>query len=215
MKPILYHFTHCPFCIRVRMAAGYLKIDFDTKQLRYDDEVTPVKLTGKKILPAWVDENGKAINESLDIIALIDSSDKLKTKKILSSPEWKNFETKLNAAGTFIHNLAMPHFIYTKEFDEESRAYFQKKKEIKRGPFGALIKNRKQFEKELALCLNDFEKDITDYYNSNELSVYDIALASHLWGMYVVPEFQFSNKVHAYLQRVKDACHFDYHKDLW
>lgn len=215
MKPTLYHYSHCPFCIRVRMAAGFLEINYDKKLLRYDDEQTPIKLSGRKMLPIWVNENGNAINESLDIISLIDIENKFDTKKVMSTPEWKTFEEKLNEAGNYIHSLAMPHFVYTKEFDDKSRAYFQKKKEEKRGPFEVLIKNRGLFEKELNECLADIEKNITEYYKSKSLSLYDVVLASHLWGMYVVPEFQFSPKLHTYLQRVKKDCAFNYQEDLW
>lgn len=215
MKPTLYHYSHCPFCIRVRMAAGFLEINYDTKILRYDDEQTPVKLAGKKMLPIWVNENGNAINESLDIIALIDVENKLNVKNTLTSSEWKSFEENLNSASTYIHNLAMPHFIYTKEFDDKSRMYFQKKKEEKRGPFEVLIKNRPLFESELQKHLDGFEKDTFEFYKSKSLSLYDIVLASHLWGLYVVPEFQFSPKLHLYLQRVKAECRFNYQEDLW
>lgn len=214
MKPTLYHYSHCPFCIRVRMAAGFLEVNYDKKIVRYDDEQTPMKLTGKKMLPIWVNENGNAINESLDIISLVDIENKFDTKKTVSTPEWKFFEEKLNELGNYIHSLAMPYFIYTKEFDDKSRTYFQKKKEEKRGPFEVLVKNRALFEKELNECLLDVEKNITEYYKSKALSIYDIVLASHLWGMYVVPEFQFSPKLHSYLQRVKKECAFDYHEDL-
>lgn len=215
MKPTLYHYSHCPFCIRVRMAAGFLELNYDKKIVRYDDEQTPIKLTGRKMLPIWVNENGNAINESLDIISLIDIENKFDTKKTVSTSEWKTFEEKLSELGNYIHNLAMPHFIYTKEFDDKSRMYFQKKKEEKRGPFEVLVKNRALFEKELYECLVEVEKNITEFYKSKTLSIYDIALASHLWGMYVVPEFQFSPKLHGYLQRVKKECSFDYHEDLW
>jgi glutaredoxin 2 len=215
MKPILYHYSHCPFCIRVRMAAGFLEIKYETQLLRYDDEQAPVILCGKKMLPIWVNENGKAINESLDIIAIIDIENKLNTKATLDSVEWKMFEKNLNDASSPLHSLAMPHFIYTKEFDEKSRQYFQKKKEEKRGPFSNLIKNRAALEKELQVHLDGFEKNLKTYYKSDVLSLYDVVLASHLWGLYVVPEFQFTPKMHSYLQRVKKECNFNYQEDLW
>lgn len=216
MKPTLYHYNHCPYCIRVRMAANHLEINYDTKLVRYDDEQTPMKLSGSKMLPIWVNENGNGINESLDIIALIDVENKFETKKTVTSPEWKSFEEKLNKASNYIHSLAMPYFIYSKEFDEKSRIYFQRKKEEKRGPFEVLIKNRGLFEKELSEYLEDFEKDIGDsYYKSESLRLFDIVLAAHMWGLYVVPEFQFTPKMHAYLQKVKKDCRFDYQSELW
>jgi glutaredoxin 2 len=197
------------------MAANYLGINYDKKLLRYDDEQTPMKLSGTKMLPIWVNENGNGINESLDIISLIDIENRFETKKIISSPEWKSFEEKLNKISNYIHSLAMPYFVYTKEFDDKSRAYFQRKKEEKRGSFEVLIKNRGLFEKELNELLTELEKDIYEFYQSNSLRLFDVVLASHLWGLYIVPEFQFTPKMHSYLQRVKTECHFDYQADLW
>lgn len=215
MTPTLYHYVHCPYCVRVRMAAGLLEISYKSAVLKYDDEKTPVDLIGKKICPIWVDESGKAMSESLDIIAKIDIHNKLKTSQILQSQEWKELEPKLNEIGSLAHNLAMPHWIYTKEFDEKSREYFQKKKEVKRGPFAELVKNRDLYEKELLEKLYALEKNLKPFYLSQDLGLIDILIASHIWGLYVVPEFQFSEKMHDYLQSVKKICRFDYHVDLW
>jgi len=175
-----------------------------------------MKLAGTKMLPIWVNENGNGINESLDIISLIDIENRFKTKETIATPEWKDFEQLLNTVSGYVHNIAMPHFIYTKEFDDKSREYFQKKKEQKRGPFEVLIKNRALFEKEMAEHLQEIENSITDgYYKSSQLGLQDILLASHMWGMYLVPEFQFSEKLHRYLQKIKADCNFEWQEDFW
>src|SRR5690606_41720437 len=109
-----------------------LGISYDTQLVRYDDEQTPMKLAGTKMLPIWVNENGNGINESLDIISLIDIENRFKTKETIATHEWKEFEQLLNTVSGYVHNIAMPHFIYTKEFDDKSREYFQKRKEQKR-----------------------------------------------------------------------------------
>lgn len=216
LKPILYHYNICPFCIRVRLVANFLGIDYDTKLVRYDDEKTPMNLAGTKMLPIWVNENGNGINESLDIISLIDTENKFKTKETIGSPEWKEFEHLIGTLSGYVHNIGMPHFIYSKEFDEKSREYFQNKKEIKRGPFEVLVKNRPLFEREMSEYLQEVEKSLTDgYYRSTKLRLQDILIASHLWGMYLVPEFQFSEKLHAYLQKIKADCKFEWQEDLW
>ncbi len=216
MKPTLYHYNICPFCIRVRLAANHLGIDYDTKLVRYDDETTPMKLAGAKMLPIWVNENGNGVNESLDIIALIDTENRFKTKETVGTPEWKEFEQLIGKISGYVHNIAMPHFIYTKEFDDKSREYFQNKKEQKRGSFEVLIKNRGLFEKEMQEYLQQIQKAIGDgYYQSKELRLHDIIIASHLWGMYLVPEFQFSEKLHAYLQKVGAECQFNWQEDFW
>lgn len=214
MELKLYHYVHCPFCIRVRMTLGLLGLPYESIVLPYNDETTPVSLTGAKMLPIMV-INGKAMNESLDIMAVLDKNNALNISETIHSSEFKRFGELLDKLGSNIHNLAMPYFIYTPEFDEASRAYFQKKKEQKRGPFKELVHKRKQYETQLMLDLEELSNELTPFYQSSTFSLFDILLASHIWGMYIVPEFRFPEKVHAYLQKVKELCHFDYHQDFW
>lgn len=214
-KPKLYHYVHCPYCVRVRMAAGFLNINYETQILPYDDESTPMKLIGKKMLPIWVDLNGKNHPESLDIIQLMDSEKRLQSQALLKSEKWSRLQQFLDEVGNNIHNLAMPYFIFTPEFDESSRKYFQTKKEQKRGPFRDLVKNRKTYEEQLRLKLNQLEFDLKPFYLSDQLTVLDICLAAHLWALYIVPEYQFPPQIHYYLQRVKTLCKFDYHGEFW
>ncbi|MFP5459556.1 MAG: glutathione S-transferase N-terminal domain-containing protein, partial [Bacteriovoracia bacterium] len=69
----LFHYVHCPYCVRVRLALGFLGTSWESQVLSYDDEVTPVKLTGKKMLPiALIDD--VPMNESLDIIRRLDTT---------------------------------------------------------------------------------------------------------------------------------------------
>jgi glutaredoxin 2 len=214
MPITLYHYVHCPFCVRVRLTLGYLNIPYSSQVLRYDDELTPVQLTGKKMLPILRNDE-RAINESLDIMALLDKENKLKISETRISEEFVSFENLLDKIGKPIHSLAMPYWIYTPEFDEKSRTYFQTKKEMKRGPFKELVHRSEEFIAELNPLLSEIEKKLTPYYTSKSMGLYDILLAAHLWGLYVVPEFQFTDKVHHYLQKIKKDCRFNYHQDFW
>jgi glutaredoxin 2 len=211
----LYHYSHCPFCVRVRIALGLLHIPFETVLVAYDDEATPMNLIGKKMLPIVVDDQGQAMGESLDIIGLWDKQNILNTSSIRNDKDFPLFEDFLNKMGKMIHSLCMPHWIYTKEFNEQSRKYFQKKKESQRGPFSILIKNRSQFESDLKPYLTQIEYKLNPFYNGNSISLYDVMIASHLWGLYCVPEFQFSSKMHDYLQTIKKYSSFEYQSDLW
>lgn len=209
----LYHYVHCPFCIRVRMVLGFLNLKYDSIVLPYNDEETPLKLTGVKMLPIFEFSDG-AINESLDIIKRLDQHNLLNWKHVLSN-QAKELEELCNNIGSDVHNLAMPYWIWTPEFNNESRDYFVKRKTKKRGPFNKLVQRQNEFTNSLNLTLNKLEQKLSPFFNGNKIDLSDIIIASHLWGMYVVPEFQFSEKIHKYLQEIKKFCHFNYHQDFW
>ena len=93
--------------------------------------------------------------------------------------------------------------------------YFQEKKEVKRGPFNKLIQNKKQYLFDLEDILDELETKLTPFYNSKEMTILDIMIASHIWGMYIFPEFQFPPQIHIYLQKVRELTNFKYHQDFW
>lgn len=209
----LYHYVHCPFCVRVRMGLGFLKLSFQSEVLAYDEEKIPINLTGVKMLPIVQDEQGQTMNESLDILQKYDQQKVLNFSFLENHKEEIN--TLLDSIGSPVHNLAMPYWIYTPEFDSKSRQYFQTKKEKKRGPFFELVKKEDQFTEEINFVLKALESSLTPFYKSDRLTIVDIMIAAHLWGLYVVPEFQFDGKTHQYLQTVKSLCDFNYHEDFW
>lgn len=207
-KFTLLHYVHCPYCIRVRMAFGFLEIPYQSEVLRYDDEKTPIELCDAKMLPI-VKGADFAWNESLDIITRLNSGK-------LSIPDSKRLaelEGTCNKLGKEIHSLAMPYIVYTPEFDEQSRQYFQAKKEKKRGPFKELLRNSSQLLETLSPKLLKIESQLSPFYESDKFGLGDIMIASHLWSMFLVPEFQFSTVMYEYLMRIKDITNFHYHAD--
>lgn len=195
------------------MALGYFNVNYSSVVVPYDDEETPVKLTGKKMLPIMEFSPDKIMNESLDIIQVLDSQNSLHFEHYQNSKE--EIDSLLNEIGSNVHSLCMPYWIWTPEFNEKSRHYFQSKKEEKRGPFKNLIKNKQQYISGLNATLLSLESKLGPFYHSQQLTIVDIMIASHLWGMYIFPEFQFSEKIHRYLMNVKEKCHFDYHQDYF
>lgn len=195
------------------MVLGLLNITYESIVVPYHDEQTPIDLIGKKMLPIFEFNKNKIMGESLDIIAQLDKDNSLHFDFYQSQKN--EIDQWLNRIGNDVHSLCMPYWIWTPEFNDQSRAYFQKKKEEKRGPFKNLINNKDEFLNSLNITLTELEFNLSPFYKSNKLTLIDILLASHLWGMYIFPEYQFSPKIHAYLQSVKNLCHFDYHHDFW
>ncbi|MDD0852074.1 glutaredoxin 2 [Halobacteriovorax sp. GB3] len=209
----LYHYVHCPFCVRVRMALGFLSTEYKSVVVPYDDEKTPVDLTGVKMLPIMGLEDGTNMNESLDIIKKFDTKNELDFS--LYDKHKDEIEALLNEIAGPVHNLCMPYWVWTPEFNEKSRQYFVEKKSKKRGPFNKLVQNRQAFLKQLVPVLMKVKNNLHPYFGGDKFTVVDIMIASHLWGLYVFPEFQFPQDLNMYLQKVKQLCNFDYHEDFW
>lgn len=199
------------------MAMGFLEKEYRSIVLPYHDEKTPLELCQLKMLPIVTFEDGSSSNESLDIITRIDTEGRLATKALLENPEeLSSIDTLLSEIGSPVHNLAMPYWIWTPEFDQDSRRYFVEKKSKKRGPFHLLAQRKQEFLDELAPVLTKVQGMLNGpYYRGEALSIQDIMIAAHLWGLYVVPEFQFPSDLHRYLQSIKNLCRFDYHQDFW
>ena len=206
----LYHYIHCPFCLRIRMALGHLNIPWTSVPLDYDDEETPIKLINKKMLPIAEWNSGELMNESLDIIERLDPENILGKELVTDE-----FHALLNELSAPLFKIAMPHLVWSKEFNEKSRNYFQRKKEQTRGSFTQLVRNQKQYLEELDKVFDKININKKSFYCSDKINLADILLASHLWSLYLVPEFQFPPLLHDYLQRVKQECHFNYQEDLW
>lgn len=209
MGLVLYHYVHCPYCIRVRLSLGFLGLNYESRVLDYADRTTPEKLTGKKMLPILT-VDGTPMNESLDIIRDLDKKNQLQAHGDLSAAE-----VFILSVNNPVHSLAMPYWIYTPEFSLAAREYFIQQKEAKRGPFKELVRRAEEFRRELAPRLEWLCEELGPFFQSDKLRLQDIMIAAHLWGLYVVPEFQFPPSIHAYLQEVKSQCHFNYHQDFW
>ena len=195
------------------MALGFLGVSYTSAPLPYNDEETPVLLAGKKMLPIFEWDSGDRTNESLDIIARLDEKDALSQGLLQESAgeELNQFLAQISAPKG---KLFMPHVIWTIEFNDVSRQYFKQKKEARYGPFKELFKNQKMLMEEIKEPLENLGNKVGSFYQGEKLTILDIILASHLWGLYAVPEFQFTPTVHSYLQRVKEQCHFNYYQDF-
>merc|ERR1719238_1080542 len=103
--PNLYVYDHCPFCVRVRVAAGVLGVKHKLTFMGNDDVETPTAMVGKKIAPIWKDADGPMM-ESLDIIEKFDTE-----KKIKPSSGRTDLKAWQKSVQTLMRKLQRPRYV--------------------------------------------------------------------------------------------------------
>ena len=131
----LYHYDHCPFCVRARMIIGLRDLNVEQSPLANDDEATPIGLVGKKMVPILIKADGTAMGESLDIVRYLDEYAGGERLDDAIRPALQAWLDKVN---TYSNQLLSPRStrIGLPEFVSESaRAYYTAKKSAQYGDF--------------------------------------------------------------------------------
>lgn len=137
----LYVYDHCPFCVRARMIMGMKNVPVETVFLPNDDEATPIKMIGKKMLPILETDDNQYIGESLDIVNYVDQNF---GASVMNASENADVESWIENAGQTIFKLSIPRWSYSvyPEFPNgRARQYFSEKKESVFGGFTELMKS--------------------------------------------------------------------------
>jgi glutaredoxin 2 len=137
----LYLYDHCPYCVRARMIFGKKMVPVENIYLLNDDEDTPNKLIGKKMVPILVKDDGSAMGESLDIVYYIDQLTGGAPLNTIIRPE---IEGWIKITDTYRNFLTLPRCISIKlpEFATQSAIdYFISKKTAIFGDFQQHLRN--------------------------------------------------------------------------
>ncbi|PIT06731.1 glutaredoxin, GrxB family [Snodgrassella alvi] len=137
----LYLYDHCPYCVRARMIFGKKMVPVENIYLLNDDEDTPNKLIGKKMVPILVKDDGSAMGESLDIVHYIDQLTGGAPLNTIIRPE---IEGWIKITDTYRNFLTLPRCISIKlpEFATQSAIdYFISKKTTIFGDFQQHLRN--------------------------------------------------------------------------
>ena len=145
----LYVYDHCPFCVRARMIFGLKNLSFELAVLANDDEVTPIGLVGKKVVPILIKNDGSAMPESLDIVRYVDENF---GEKILADNVRPELEQWISDVNSYYNRLLSPRFVKIglEEFNTQSAVnYFTKKKtETVWGTANICIDRKKKIRRE-------------------------------------------------------------------
>lgn len=213
----LYVYDHCPYCVKARMIFGFKNMAVEEVTLLNDDEQTPIKMIGQKMLPILQKDDGGFMPESLDIISYIDQN--FGEAIVQASREDEVLKTWLQGARDYHYRLAMPRWVIMpiEEFaTPDAVAYFTKKKEQSIGPFkDNLVRTAELVEmaNKHLLELEAMAGDGTYWWGEN-LSLDDFHLFATLRVMTTTKGVEFPPKVAAYANRMAELSKVPLHWDM-
>ena len=212
----LYHYDHCPYCVKARMIFGLKKISCELKALLNDDEETPRSFIGQKMVPILKTEKG-FMPESLDIVRHIDDSSGNPSVNWKENPDLQRW---FNTSGDTHYFLAMPRWVQAplEEFKTPAaRTYFQKKKEGYIGPFEDALKDTDALTEKMSERLEQLEtllKESSPFFQEDGLSVNDFHLFAYLRALSIVKPLSFPKKTRAYMESLSKESRVPLHLSI-
>ncbi|WP_066565718.1 glutaredoxin 2 [Snodgrassella sp. CFCC 13594] len=197
----LYTYDHCPFCVRARMIFGLKQVPLDNTVLLNDDEDTPIRLVGKKLVPIVIKPDGTAMGESLDIVHYIDAYAGGQQLDAHIRPE---IEQWLHTVGEYSNRLTMPRCtqIGLPEFATQAAIdYFTRKKTEYIGDFSENLANTPALLKRLNVDLLQLVSWVQSHQALNgQLGLEDIITFPILRGLTMVKGIEWPPAVRAYVE---------------
>lgn len=211
----LYVYDHCPFCVRSRMIFGLKDVACEIITLPNDDEETPTRLIGKKMLPILITERNEAISESLDIVKYIDET---YGSSVLEVPDNSAIEDWMEEATKLIYPLAIPRWANS-DFEEfrsdAARQYFVNKKEAVFGPFPRLLEQSGIMVNEMNAQLDVLELLFTQQERETKhFSLTDIRLFPLLRSLSIVKGIQWPPQIDAWRKEMSLRAQVSLNDDI-
>lgn len=199
----LYYYDHCPFCTRARMIFGFHDVPVETEILANDDEETPNKLIGKKMLPILVKDDGEAMGESLDIVKYVNQL----ADQPLDEAVRPALQELLDKISQYARYLILPRSpkIDFEEFATQSAVdYYTKKKTEAVGDFDEQIARSDEYIAKLNDDLKALDALIlsADAANGKVPSMEDILTFPGLRNLTAVKGINWPEGIRAYLDSI-------------
>ena len=123
VHPILYSFRRCPYAIRARMVLSYMEVSVDLREVLLNERPQSLyKISSKGTVPVLLLNDGKVLDESLDIMLWA-----------IEQGEQKLYEDKLSEQNQLIKyndtkfKYWLDRYKYHVRYLEHSREYYQRK----------------------------------------------------------------------------------------
>lgn len=205
----LYIYQNCPFCVRARMIFGLKNLPVEYVVLQQDDEETPKKLVGKKLVPIFDNGAGVVMPESLDIVRYVDSHYGAPILRDAVRPEVQQWVDSLG----YTFKLYFPRFSKLKLAEHQTPSalrYYIESKTKWLGNFDELYAQTTQFLNQLAVDLGKLETLMQSEETIAEvLSMEDILIFPTLRNLTVVKGVQFPPKIQYYVEKMAEKAKID------
>lgn len=212
----LFIYDHCPYCVKARMIFGFKKIPVEEVVLLNDDEDTPKKMIGKKMVPILQKEDGSYMSESLDIISYIDNYHN--TPILDSDTVNMDLSSWLVEVKDIIYALCMPRWIKAPlaEFASDTAIrYFINKKEAYIGNFTEHMQNSKVYMVKITEELTKLAQILHSENSVNKiLSLDDIHLFAVLRGLSIVKGIEYPDIVNSYRYNMAKKSNVPLYEDI-
>ena len=199
----LYIFEHCPFCVKSLMVANELGIDYEKCYLLNDDELTPNRLVGKKLVPILEKDDGSAMGESLDIARYFTEVARQPLtdgEHLGAAQSWveRHLETILRLTFVRWPDLKLPEYA-----TQGAVQYYTEKKEQRLG--ASFNEVREATSTDLDKIHQAFE-EINWLGESEHLQWQDVALFPFLRNLSVVKGLTMPEQVKQYVDSLAQRC---------
>lgn len=215
----LYVYDHCPYCVKARMIFGLKEVPFEIVILLNDDEETPTKMIGQKMLPVLETEDGTYMPESLEIIAFVDQLKDYGPSIVGPSGESAALNQWLKDTRAYHYRLAMPRWpeMGLGEFATQSAVeYFTKKKEQTIGPFAENRQKSFELTVEANSHLQVLESIIKPgpYFWGENLSLDDFHVFASLRCLTTTKGVVFPSRIKNYMNEMSQKSQVPLHWDM-
>lgn len=200
-RTTLHVYDHCPYCIRARMPLGLKSIPAELRFLANDDEETPIRMIGAKMLPILEDEDG-FMGESLDIVAKLDA---LSGVPLFAGDPDEALVDWIRRWGDLLNDLVIPRTadpVYPEFETASARAYFTARKTAIFGDFPELLSRSDSLIAEMEVALDHLVPLLPD---PSAPSIDDILLFPLLRTLTVVEGLHYPGPVAAYMAAMSEA----------
>lgn len=212
----LYHYDHCPYCVKARLIFGLKDVAVEEEILLNDDEDTPISMIGQKMLPILKKDDGSFMPESMDIVHFIDGLNG--NPKVKPSKNHEELNLWLKDCRQYHYALAMPRWVAMglEEFaTPEAVVYFTRKKEMSIGPFDQAVAKTN----ELVAMGNEHLKKLEEiivgqpFFWGKELTEDDFHVFASLRVLTTTSGITFPWKIEAYMNSLSEAGKVPLHWD--